>query len=156
MSSDELSRLGTGSPTVVGDADPDSLVTRRPTRKASRSRMMKARPPARLMSRERSIEKAASSFRPLDLQEAAQREAGAGGSDEQGHTDQDHGHEREGKGCNAVTRLEPREDRGQRDLLREQEEEHSHECAGQAAQEALEHEGPAHEPVGGADELHDL
>jgi hypothetical protein len=61
MASAVRSRSGTRSLTRVADDVPDSLVARSPRRKASSRRAMKAKPPARLMSRERSIEKAGSS-----------------------------------------------------------------------------------------------
>ena len=48
------------------------------------------------------------------------------------------------------------EDRGERRFLADQEQDDRREGAHQAAEEALDHERPAHEPVGRADELHHL
>ena len=55
-----------------------------------------------------------------------------------------------------VGRVDVAEDRGQRDLLAEEEQQHGGDRPDEAAQQPLEHERAADEPVRRADELHHL
>src|SRR5947199_3779118 len=98
------------------------------------------------------------SFRPSDSEEAADGQAGAGRTEQQAGRDQDHRIQREREGIDVAPGVErPRvQERRQRDLLAQDEEDDRSYRPGRPADEPFEHERTAHEPVRRADELHHL
>src|SRR4029450_13768311 len=92
----------------------------------------------------------------LHPQEAAEREAGAGCTEQQPHRHQDQRDRPERERLDPRAAVEPRDDRGQRDLLAQEEQDDREDRAAEPADQPLEHERPATEPVRGADELHHL
>src|SRR5262245_38928491 len=92
----------------------------------------------------------------LDLEEAAEREAGAEGPEEQPCAEERQRVQGERERVDVGAAPDVRQDRRQRDLLAEDEQQHGEEGASEAAEQSLEHERPADEPVRRADELHDL
>src|SRR5215212_3112769 len=91
-----------------------------------------------------------------DLQEAADREAGPSGAEQQAEADQDHPVPQERERVRVARVVDVAEDRRQRDLLAEKEQQDGDCRAGDSADQPLEHERPADEPVRGSDELHHL
>src|SRR5688572_21524421 len=91
-----------------------------------------------------------------DPQEAPHGDAGSDGPDEQAHADEDDRDHREAPGLDVVRALDATHDAGQGQLLRQEQEHDRDDRARQAADDALEHEGRADEPVRRADELHHL
>src|SRR5918999_1636404 len=89
-----------------------------------------------------------------DLEETAERKAGAGGAEDEPDRDQDERVQLERDRVHAGARVEPPEDRRQRDFLPEYEQEDGRDRTRQAAEKTLEHERAAHEPVRRTDELH--
>ena len=68
----------------------------------------------------------------LDAQEAAQRQAGAGGAEQQAEPEQDQRVQRERERLHVGVRVDAAEDRGQRDLLPEHEQDHREHRAARA------------------------
>src|SRR4051794_609743 len=91
-----------------------------------------------------------------DLEEAADRQTRAGSADQEAGAEQDQRDQRERERPHVGARVEVVQDRRQRQLLAEHEQDDRGKRAGEAAQQALEHERAAHEPVGRAHELHHL
>ena len=79
-------------------------------------------------------------------------------AEQQSRADQNERVEGERERVDVVARIQRAgvEQRRQRDLLAEDQQDHGADRPGESAEQALEHERPAHEPVRRADELHHL
>src|SRR5829696_760535 len=95
-------------------------------------------------------------IRQLHAQEAAERQAGARCPEQQADAQQDQGVGPERDRLHARAAVEPRDDRRQSDLLAQEEQDDGEQGADKAAEQPLEHERPADEPVRRPDELHHL
>src|SRR6266699_2281649 len=81
----------------------------------------------------------------LDLEEAAEREPRAGGAEQQAGADQCERVERERQGVHVRPAADVRQDRGQRELLADDEQDDRQDRAAEPAEEPFEHERAADE-----------
>src|SRR5215204_228434 len=93
---------------------------------------------------------------PLDLEEAAERQAGADGAEQKADEEQRERVPAEADRLHLAVGLETVENRPNDDRLAEQEQEDRREGPEDAADQPLDHERAAHEPVRRAHELHHL
>src|SRR5919197_6195803 len=92
----------------------------------------------------------------LDAEEAPDRETRPGGAEQETGAEQAERVQREGQRVYVGAGVDVAENPRQRELLAQHEQDNGGYGAREAAEETLEHERPAHEPIGRADELHHL